>query len=137
MSQFLVVGDVDRIQDYVFGSSRLRAIRGASALLDHVAKQVRDSLSGQADVKLLRWRGGQIVALLKDDAQLQPGQVCAFIEKTFRDRSEGEATITTAYEPYRGSPDFKGKEPNRGVVHPPREWDFRSIEAGHGNAGQV
>jgi len=106
MSQFLIVGDIDHIQDYVFGSSRLRAIRGASALLDQAAEQVKANLENDK-VEVLRWRGGQIVARTKDATETQVGHLCARIEKIFRDRSKGEATITTAYEPYSDNTDFK------------------------------
>jgi len=106
MSQFLIVGDVDHIQDYVFGSSRLRAIRGASVLLDQAAEQVKKDLK-KNNIKVLRWLGGQIVALLQDSTEVQPDQVCANIERIFRGLSKGEATITTAYEPCSGSADFQ------------------------------
>jgi hypothetical protein len=106
MSQYIIVGDVDRIQDYVFGSSRLRAIRGASALLSQAAEHVK-TIAGE-DVKILRWRGGQIVAKLEvEDADPTEAEdvckgVCAQFEEIFRKFSAGEATLTTGYAPYDG-----------------------------------
>ena len=60
----------------------------------------------ESSAKVLRWRGGQIVAHLVDATKDQVEYVCARIEKIFRDHSKGEATITTAYEPYDSSSDF-------------------------------
>jgi len=106
MCRYLIVGDVDHIQNYVFGSSRLRAIRGASALLDRAAEKIKNNPPpplSRDDIR--RWRGGQIVAVLQDATEEQADNVCASMEKIFRDESAGEATITTAYEPYQD--DFK------------------------------
>ena len=102
MCKYLIVGDVDHIQDYVFGSSRLRAIRGASALLDRAAEKVKKEPPPPLSCDdILRWRGGQIVAVLQDATKEQADAVCASIEQIFRDTSAGEATITTACEPYQ------------------------------------
>ncbi|MBD3181015.1 hypothetical protein GF312_01915 [Candidatus Poribacteria bacterium] len=101
MGKYLIVGDVDHIQDYVFGSTRLRSIRGASAFLDIVAEKVKLSPPLPLESKdILRWRGGQIVALLKNGTEAQAEAICAYIEDTYRRLSAGEASITMKYEPY-------------------------------------
>jgi hypothetical protein len=105
MSDYLIVGDVDHIQDYVFGSNRLRAIRGASALLGQAAESIE--CTPPADLDILRWRGGQIVAVLRHASVQSAEQVCAQLERVFRESSAGEATLTTGYAEYDGQ-NFKG-----------------------------
>ena len=136
MCKYLIVGDVDHIQDYVFGSSRLRAIRGASALLDRAAEKVKKpppplSCDDIFRRDVLRWRGGQIVAVLQDVTEEQADAVCAYIEKTFRKFSAGEATITTACQPYQG--DFK-KAIKAAFVKVRKEKDGRQIFGSDGEA---
>lgn len=99
MSDYLIVGDVDHVQDYVFASGRLRAIRGASALLDQAAQQIA---SGPLQKNILRWRGGQIVARLDKASDGRAQEICAEWERVFRDYSQGEATLTTGYTEYTG-----------------------------------
>jgi len=102
MGKYLIVGDVDHIQDYVFGSSRLRAIRGASALLDRISEEISSSLGKLPCCDVLRWLGGQIVVICEDGT----AEVCAEIERRFKRGSEGEVNITTSCEPYKDG-DFK------------------------------
>ena len=102
MGKYLIVGDVDHIQDYVFASSRLRAIRGASALLDTIAEHIKQHPPEPLNSHdILRWRGGQIVAVLPDAGEEQAEIVCASMERTFRERSGCEATITIAWQTYQ------------------------------------
>jgi GGDEF domain-containing protein len=99
MGRFLIVGDVDRIQAYVFGSPRLLAIRGASALLGAIAKELKECIEAKGG-KCLRYKGGQLVAILENG---DPDLLCAELEQIIRNRSGGAATITTAYVSYDGA----------------------------------
>ena len=97
MKKYLAIGDVDKIQSYVFASGRLRAIRGASALLEATVQKFAESFP--SGVEFLRDRGGQVVAIVDGDAHA----FCKKLEKTIRLKSGGAANITTAFTEYDGS----------------------------------
>lgn len=100
--KYLVVGDVDQIQSYVFASSRLRAIRGASALLETAVKKfVQDETS--RGVNCFRWHGGQVIATLDVTLPDEADEFCARLEESVRRESKGEASITTACVEYDGT----------------------------------
>lgn len=107
MVKYLIIGDVDQIQSYVFASSRLRIIRGASALLENSIKEFVENEKAQQQVEFLRWRGGQVVAILavtdEDQAQAQADEFCAHLEAAVRRKSGGAASITTTSVKYDGT----------------------------------
>ena len=107
MTKRLIVGDVDQIQSYVFGSSRLRAIRGASALLEKAVEEfVRTERLHKGNVNFLRSRGGQLVAILTGD-KTNADNFCARLESAVRRATGGAASITTAHVAYDDSALFR------------------------------
>ena len=61
--------DTDRIKKYVFATSKLKEIRGASALLDNlncekVPKIIRDRCSGQVEEPVVYAAGGSCIAIV-------------------------------------------------------------------------
>lgn len=102
MAKYLIVGDVDQIQSYVFSSSRLRAIRGASALLEVTVKEFVEQ-EKKKGAKFLRWRGGQIVAVLDVDEKGEADEFCNRLEAVVRGKSGGTASITTVHVEYSGT----------------------------------
>ncbi|WP_448591459.1 Cas10/Cmr2 second palm domain-containing protein [Thermoflexus hugenholtzii] len=61
METVLLMGDVDAIKDYVFESSRLPQIRGASALLMRCEAEIRQRIR-EANGRILVARGGFLLA---------------------------------------------------------------------------
>jgi hypothetical protein len=98
--KYLVVGDVDQIQNYVFASSRLRAIRGASALLENTIKDFKAKRKANTNVNFLRWRGGQVVIELSANGQGEAQSLCYELEEVLSLQSHGTAHITTTFVDY-------------------------------------
>jgi CRISPR-associated protein Cas10/Cmr2 subtype III-B len=91
----LATWDTDKIKDYVFATSRLREIRGASALLDElnddeVARIVGNSVGMDG---IIYAGGGTALALLDSEAQFH--QVTQEIERKYRKETR-TAEITAA-----------------------------------------
>jgi hypothetical protein len=93
MARFLLVADVDQIQGYVFATYRLRAIRGASVLLEDLLRTLPDE---GYKLDFLRKNGGQAVAILHDATQSATSEICHQWEKHFRSHSNHASTITVA-----------------------------------------
>jgi hypothetical protein len=88
----LVTGGPTRVHAYVFRSSRLPEVRGASELLEHVAAEVRQRIGDG----VLASQGGNLIALVPRGSG---GQVAASIEEAYRAHTL-EATAIAAAVPY-------------------------------------
>jgi hypothetical protein len=66
--RYLVIHDVDAIQQYVFATSRLREIRGASALVDRINRKDTRKLVSQHGGGLIYFGGGGVAAEFTDAA---------------------------------------------------------------------
>jgi len=94
MEKVLFAGDVDRTQSYVFESSRLPEIRGASRMLDDAGDESGRAIQ-QSGGELIFQGGGSLLALL--DSPLAAG-LSEKIETIFL-RKTSTATITTGWRP--------------------------------------
>ncbi|QQS46593.1 MAG: hypothetical protein IPM66_22285 [Acidobacteriota bacterium] len=101
MQKYLIVGDVDQIQSYVFASSRLRAIRGASALLENTIKNFKEAKEeADPNARFLRWRGGQVVIEFCAGGPDEAQSLCDELEEVLNRQSHGTAHITTTFVDY-------------------------------------
>lgn len=66
---YMVKFDAPGIHDYIFGEDVLKQVRGASALVDHLSRNVAEQLAGNAEIVYLGGGGGAI--LFADQAQAQ------------------------------------------------------------------
>lgn len=103
MTQFLLAADVDQIQNYIFGTNRMRTIRGASALVaqlgEEVSKQAKLALGKTCEC--LRYQGGQYVFICE-----KPEELSILIHQLAQ-KIGGEAlTATVDQVPYSGDKDF-------------------------------
>lgn len=105
MARFLVVADLDSIQDYVFGTTRLPTIRGASAVVEAFGEAVRRA-AGKAlpGCRCIRHQGGQAVLVYKGE---NPGAVEGWLQRKARQISAGALTATTGCSLYRSDDQFK------------------------------
>lgn len=91
---YLIVADVDQIQNYVFGSNQLRSVRGASILVEKLGTEFQNLREIEDGWQCLRHQGGQMVALWSGD---QPPQtLCAEIEAKCAKLGGCALTVTTA-----------------------------------------
>ena len=96
--KYLIVADVDQIQNYVFGSNQLRAVRGASVNVERLGmifktlKEIKDGWD------CLRWQGGQMVAIWSGDDS--PQTICNEIEAESSKIGGPALTVTTDWTEY-------------------------------------
>lgn len=65
--RYLVIHDVDAIQQYVFATNRLREIRGASVLIDQINRKDTRKLVNQHGGELIYFGGGGVAAEFTDE----------------------------------------------------------------------
>ena len=95
MRKSLVALDTDHIKEYVFGTSKLKEIRGASSLLDYLNRIVMEELAKldpSFDERCLIYaNGGSGLFLIDADKADYFGLM---VQKAFRDVTGDGATIT-------------------------------------------
>ncbi len=94
MKKALVALDTDHIKEYVFGTSKLKEIRGASSLLDYLNRIVMKerARSGSFDERCVIYaNGGSGLFLIDADKVDEFGKA---VQKAFRDVTGGGASIT-------------------------------------------
>lgn len=95
MSKYLIVLDLDRIKEYVFGTGRLKEITGASAILNEFYdKDNIESLIKEFDCKLIYSAGGTTLLFGNDESRIQ-----AMIKKIKSNflKNTISSTISAAY----------------------------------------
>lgn len=97
MSQSLLAVDTDHIKRYVFGTNRLKEIRGASSLLDGLNRvsTVSKAESAPFRARKIYAHGGSALFLLDSDQAEPLGKA---IQKLYREETGG-ASITYAIQP--------------------------------------
>ncbi len=102
MMQYLLAADVDQIQGYIFGTVRMRTIRGASALVALLGEQVRSlAPTVSPSCQCLRHQGGQFVFIAQE-----PEKLAQMIQQETQKIGGGALGITIGWEAYPGAEHF-------------------------------
>ncbi|WP_449245339.1 Cas10/Cmr2 second palm domain-containing protein [Desulfobacca acetoxidans] len=99
---FLVLFDTDRIQEYVFATQKLKAIRGGSFLLEDLNCQTKDLIKKYKG-QVIYVGGGAGAATF--DADRRARNYCQELEQLYRDETV-IAGITTWIEPEKAGESF-------------------------------
>ena len=103
MPQSLLALDTDHIKRYVFGTSRLKEIRGASSLLDGLNRVEMVALAeNRFGAHTIFARGGSALFLL-DSSKAEP--LGKAIQQLYHEKTAGGASITYAIQPIPDSDD--------------------------------
>lgn len=106
VSQSLIAFDTDHIKRYVFGTSKLKEIRGASSILDHLNRieTVRKAESDFSATKIYA-NGGSALFIVDSEKAESLGKA---VQKLYHDTTRGGASITYAIQPIpdNDSPDL-------------------------------
>jgi hypothetical protein len=92
----LVAFDTDHIKEYVFGTDRLKEIRGASSLLDRLNRKEMERVAGIYRIEkeaIIYTNGGSGLFIVDGENAENFGKS---IQQIYRKRSEGRASITFA-----------------------------------------
>jgi hypothetical protein len=87
----LVAFDTDHIKGYVFGTDKLKEIRGASAILDYLNRIVMTQLAKLYQAKKIYAHGGSGLFLIDKDQADEFGQL---VQRTYKQETKGAASIT-------------------------------------------
>lgn len=96
MSKFLIVAEVDKIQSFVFRSSRLREVAGASRLLEDLCVEIKRKYADRA----LSSAGGSF-RIVVDESEID--KVISDLRQKFEQNIGGSITITSV--PYSSNND--------------------------------
>src|SRR5947209_18528703 len=89
----LVAFDTDRIKEYVFGTDKLKEIRGASSILDRLNREEMSRIVHQADpgAKTIYANGGSGLFLVATD---KADKIRQHIHREFHRKTVGGVTVT-------------------------------------------
>lgn len=96
MSEYLIVAEVDKIQSFIFRSSRLREIAGASRLLEDLCEEIKQKYGNQA----LSSAGGSF-RIVVDETEID--KVISDLRQKFEQNIGGSITFTSV--PYSSDSD--------------------------------
>ena len=105
MLKWLASLETDKIKEYVFATGRLKEIRGASALLDDLNRQMTPDQAPKAGVEVVFMGGGS--AMLVFDQQSAALQFCERVAALYLETT-GSCSITTTVQSY--DPDVKERD---------------------------
>ena len=103
MGYSLVAFDTDHIKQYVFGTDKLKEIRGASSLLDYLNRIVMVELAENCDAKTIYAHGGSGLFLI------DTSNVSAFkeqVQRAYLEYTGGGASVTAVDIPLPGLQDI-------------------------------
>ncbi|MBV9230776.1 MAG: hypothetical protein JOZ18_15820 [Chloroflexi bacterium] len=106
MSQSLLAFDTDHIKGYVFGTSKLKEIRGASSRLDYLNRILTREMAESTDFRAITIyaNGGSALFLVDSDKAEKLGKA---VQQIYREKTGGGASITYAIQPI---PDYDPKD---------------------------
>jgi len=98
VSQSLIAFDTDHIKRYVFGTSKLKEIRGASSILDRLNRieTVQKAESDDFKATKIYAHGGSALFLIDSGKAESLGKA---VQKLYHDATRGGASITYAIQP--------------------------------------
>lgn len=99
MSKFLIVAEVDKIQSFVFRSSRLREVVGASYLLEKFGEEIKAKYVDRFGAKnVLSSKGGSFRLIVDVNNQQEIDSIKQDLRQRFEQSVGG--TITITFVPY-------------------------------------
>lgn len=104
--QFLVVMGVPSIKKYVFGTDRLREIRGASALLENFNRyKMLNFLEQEEDISSVKpvFTGGGVGQFIISATEASLQTCLRKLEKAFVEETKGGARLNWGVAPYTGA----------------------------------
>lgn len=104
MDRWLVSLDTDRVKEYVFATGRLREIRGASAILDHLNRHQTEALIAAHNGRKVFVGGGSAMASFDDEDQARAFQEA--VVGMYSDQTAA-ATISGIRVSYDPAADFR------------------------------
>lgn len=93
----LVALDTDHIKHYVFATDKLKEIRGASSILDHLNRRVMERLAKEYQARPVYMNGGSGLFLI-EAGEKAANQFGKAIQDEYRERTQGGASITYAVQ---------------------------------------
>ena len=104
MSKSLIAFDTDHIKGYVFGTNKLKEIRGASSLLDSLNRQETErATSGFITKPPVYTNGGSALFIVDSDGQKDSAaraeELGKEVQKRYREKTGGGASISYAVQP--------------------------------------
>ncbi len=100
MSQSLIAFDTDHIKRYVFGTSKLKEIRGASSILDHLNRDETVKMAKKLGARKIFAHGGSALFLIDSEkSEEKAEQLGKAVQKLYHNRTGGGASITYAVQP--------------------------------------
>lgn len=103
--QYLVLMDTDKIKDYVFATGRLKEIRGASALLDHLNKGVVPDKAKEYGGNLIFAAGGAAMIIFEDKGNAI--EFSQLVEKHYLDVTHAASVTSAVINFTTGEPFFE------------------------------
>lgn len=91
MSQYLIVAEVDKIQSFIFRSSRLREVAGASYLLEQLCQEIGAKYANDKNKDVLSSAGGSF-RIVVDEAGID--ETKSYLKRHFEERIGGSITVT-------------------------------------------
>src|SRR5256885_12458059 len=109
VSQSLIAFDTDHIKGYVFGTNRLKEIRGASSILDRLNRIETVRIAKDFDAEKIYAHGGSALFIVDSDQAEALGKA---VQKLYHEETGGGTSITYAIQviPDNDAPDIKKAE---------------------------
>lgn len=104
VSQSLIAFDTDHIKGYVFGTNRLKEIRGASSLLDSLNRDETVETAKKFGARTIYAHGGSALFISDSNTAESLGKA---VRKLYHEKTGGGASITYAIQPI---PDYGTQE---------------------------
>ncbi len=96
MSRALIAFDTDHIKGYVFGTNRLKEIRGASSILDHLNRTMTGEEAKQFGAEKIYAHGGSALFVVDESKAREFGKA---VQKLYHKQTGGGSSITYAIQP--------------------------------------
>jgi hypothetical protein len=95
VSQSLIAFDTDHIKGYVFGTNRLKEIRGASSILDRLNREQTVEIAKGFKARRIYAHGGSALFIVDSDQAEALGKA---VQKLYHEETGGGASITYAIQ---------------------------------------
>lgn len=96
VSQSLIAFDTDHIKGYVFGTNKLKEIRGASSILDRLNRRQTEKEASKFGAEKIYAHGGSALFVVEESQAEQLGRA---VQRLYHDETKGGSSITYAIQP--------------------------------------